>query len=267
MYRWSIHRGGIGKEMISKTGVRRAKIHKRTIGGVDKKKGHRHYAVLFFGMCLPAILLFASTSVASATNYMPQDKCSFTIESPLYSPVSDPKGPYTSTEGVPITFDGSDSYDPDGSIVAYAWDFGDGNNITGVAPTHTYAQNGTYTVALTVTDNGGATNTSTTTATIADTEPVADFSASPTRGLGPLTVAFTDNSTSYDGIEAWDWDFDNDGVTDSTVQNPTYEYAEEGVYTVSLTVYESDGDSNTNGAEPNIRICRRRRIYRELDSL
>jgi PKD repeat protein len=107
-----------------------------------------------------------------------------------------------------------------------------------------------------VTDNGGATNTSTTTATIADTEPVADFSATPTSGPGPLTVAFTDNSTSYDGIVAWDWDFNNDGVTDSTMQNPTYEYAEEDVYTVSLRVNESDGDSDTRTMVEYISVIR-----------
>ena len=160
-------------------------------------------------------------------------------------PVADPKGPYTGTEGIPITFDGSGSYDPDGSIISYAWDFGDGNTTTGVSPTHIYAQNGTYTVTLAVTDDGGATDTNTTTATIADTEPTAGFTATPVSGPKPLTVAFTDTSASYDGITAWEWDFDNDGVIDSTEQKTTYVYAEEGVYTVSLTVYESDGDSDT----------------------
>jgi parallel beta-helix repeat protein len=160
-------------------------------------------------------------------------------------PVADPNNPYIGTEGVPLHFKGKGSYDPDGSIVAYLWTFGDGNNATEVNPTHIYAQDGTYTVTLTVTDNEGATNTSITTATIADTEPTADFSATPTSGKKPLTVAFTDNSTSYDGIMAWNWDFNNDSVTDSTVQNPTYEYAEEGVYTVSLSVTENDGDSDS----------------------
>ncbi|RCV64106.1 PKD repeat-containing protein [Methanophagales archaeon] len=160
-------------------------------------------------------------------------------------PVSDPSGPYTGTEGVAIAYGGSDSYDPDGSIVAYEWEFGDGSTATGVVPTHTYAQNGTYSVSLKVTDDEGATNTSTTTATIADTEPTAAISATPTSGQEPLTVAFTDVSASYDGIEAWEWDFDNDGETDSTEQNPKYVYAEEGVYTVSLTVTESDGDTDT----------------------
>ena len=69
-------------------------------------------------------------------------------------------------EGVPILFNVSGSYDPDGFIVAYEWVFGDGNTSSGLNPTHIYAQNGTYTVTLTVTDNEGATNTSTTTADI-----------------------------------------------------------------------------------------------------
>jgi PKD repeat protein len=55
-------------------------------------------------------------------------------------PVSNPAGPYTGTEGVAIAYDGSGSYDTDGNIVAYDWDFGDGNTATGAAPTHTYAQ-------------------------------------------------------------------------------------------------------------------------------
>jgi PKD repeat protein len=241
-YRWSIHKENIDKEMISKTGVRRAKIDKHTIGGADKNK---ELIFIFFGLCVAAILLFASTSVASASNSMPTDCYSFTIESAPNAPVSDPNGPYRGTEGVSTTFNGSGSYDPDGRIVAYEWDFGDGNTAIGVAPTHSYAKNGTYNVTLTVTDNDGATNTNTTTATIADTEPTADFSPLPTSGQEPLTVNFTDKTTSHDGIEAWNWDFNNDGVIESTEQNPTYVYAEEGIYTVSLTVTESDGDSDT----------------------
>jgi len=161
---------------------------------------------------------------------------------PNQPPVADPDGPYTGTEGTPLTFDGSGSYDSDGSIVSYEWDFGDGNTGTGVSPTHTYALEGTYTVTLTVTDNDAATDTKTTTASIADADPIADFSGSPTYGPSPLTVTFTDASTSYDGITTWEWDFDNNGVIDSTVQNPTYVYEVDGVYSVKLTVHEADGD-------------------------
>ncbi len=55
-------------------------------------------------------------------------------------------------------FDASASDDPDGNIVSYDWDFGDGTGSSGVTPSRTYAEAGTYTVSLTVTDNEGATD-------------------------------------------------------------------------------------------------------------
>ena len=75
--------------------------------------------------------------------------------------------------------------------------------------------------------------------------PTADFSATPTSGPEPLAVSFTDTSTSRDGITFWEWDFESDGVVDSTEQNPIHLYNQDGVYTVTLTVYEGDGDSDT----------------------
>jgi len=81
-------------------------------------------------------------------------------------PVADSGGPYNGTVGVQIAFDGSGSYDPDGTIISYEWDFGDGDTGTGVAPSHTYTTTGTYTVTLTVTDDEGKTDTTSTTAEI-----------------------------------------------------------------------------------------------------
>ena len=54
-------------------------------------------------------------------------------------------------------FDGTDSSDPDGSVVSYAWDFGDGGTATGATPSHDFVTSGTRDVTLTVTDDEGTT--------------------------------------------------------------------------------------------------------------
>ena len=58
-----------------------------------------------------------------------------------------------SENGLNCYFDSSGSYDPDGTIVSYDWDFGDGNSGSGMVISHTYAVAGTYTVILAVTDD------------------------------------------------------------------------------------------------------------------
>ena len=61
-----------------------------------------------------------------------------------------------------------------------------------------------------------------------------DFTAEPRSGTAPLSVQFS--CLSLDQAYAWEWDFDNDGIIDSTEQNPTFVYTEEGSYTVSLRI-------------------------------
>jgi PKD repeat protein len=74
--------------------------------------------------------------------------------------------------------------------------------------------------------------------------PVADFTAAPTSGGAPMYVQFTDKSLNTP--TSWSWDFQNDGTTDSTSQNPTFTYTAAGSYTVKLTVQNSAGsDSET----------------------
>src|SRR6185437_7532985 len=81
-------------------------------------------------------------------------------------PEANAGGPYSAQVGEAIQFDGSGSYDPDGWIVSYTWNFGDGQYGSGATPVHSYNNAGTYTVMLTVRDNTNRTGTSSTTATI-----------------------------------------------------------------------------------------------------
>ncbi|WP_440950782.1 PKD domain-containing protein [Methanosphaerula subterraneus] len=74
-----------------------------------------------------------------------------------------------------------------------------------------------------------------------------DFTATLTAGSAPLTVQFTDTSTG--SITAWQWDFNNDGIVDSTLQNPTFTYAEPGNYSVKLSVTGTGGTKST--VKPN----------------
>ncbi|MDD5264766.1 MAG: PKD domain-containing protein, partial [Candidatus Bipolaricaulis sp.] len=69
--------------------------------------------------------------------------------------------PASPTVGQTVTFDGSASFDPDGSIVSYSWDFGDGTTGTGISPSHAYAAAATYNVVLTAVDTGGASRSTT----------------------------------------------------------------------------------------------------------
>ena len=84
-------------------------------------------------------------------------------------PICDAGGPYAAPPNVPIQFDGTGSSDPDGTIVLYAWNFGDGATGSGPTPTHAYAANGVYTVVLCVTDDDQASECCTTTAEIGAT--------------------------------------------------------------------------------------------------
>jgi PKD repeat protein len=133
-----------------------------------------------------------------------------------------------------------------GDVDTWSWDFdNDGTeDSTEQNPLYTYNATGTYTVALTASGLGGAdTNTKTDYITVY-TPAAAEFSATPTTGIGTLAVTFTDASTG--DVDTWSWDFDNDGTEDSTEQNPLYTYNAPGTYTVALTASGLGGaDTNT----------------------
>jgi len=148
--------------------------------------------------------------------------------------------------GEPITFDASASYDPDGSIVKYEWDFtGDGiTDITGMIVTWSYGL-GWHAVKLIVTDIDSLTASQTQTVDVYYAYPVAKIATDKTSGLSPLTVNF-DASASYDpdgGTVKCNWDF-GDGTTTSGVKvSHTFILSSEMYYnyTVKLTVIDDEG--------------------------
>src|SRR5262249_40177667 len=127
-----------------------------------------------------------------------------------------------------------------GNPTAWSWDFGDTTSSTMQFPIHTYSTPGTYTVKLTVTGSGGSsTVTKTGYITVTAPPPVAAFSATPTTGLVPLPVTFTNASTG--SITTYAWSFGDN--TTSAAQNPQHTYSTPGSYAVSLTATGPGGSS------------------------
>ena len=159
---------------------------------------------------------------------------------------ADANGPYSGTEGSPISLDASASTAPDGEPLSYEWDLdGDGahDDASGVSPSHTWTADGTYTIGLLVTSTDNVTDTDNAQVIVTDVDPTADFAGVPRLGLAPLNVAFSDLSASYDGITSWQWTF-GDG-TISTEANPNHRYTVPDAYTVTLSIGEADADTDT----------------------
>ncbi|MDI9393997.1 MAG: PKD domain-containing protein [Euryarchaeota archaeon] len=121
-----------------------------------------------------------------------------------------------------------------GDPTKWEWDFGDGNKSNDKNPSHTYSGEGTYTVKLTVTNSYGSYTFEAASyiRAYSITAPVANFSFNPVSGPAPLSVQFQDLSTG--APISWEWDFNSDGIIDSTEQNPTYVYESQGTYSITL---------------------------------
>ena len=154
--------------------------------------------------------------------------------------------------GTQITFQDC-SYDEDGSIVAWHWEFGDGvSSDEQVPPPHIYSTPGTYRVTLTVTDDKGAIGQVTHPLTIEPPPPITpDFIWYPEDPFCMEEVQFVDRSQGGMEIVAWQWDF-GDGDT-SSEQNPRHAYKQEGTYTVTLRVRDASGNEASTSKQVVVR--------------
>jgi PKD repeat protein len=149
--------------------------------------------------------------------------------------------------GDTVEFDARPSTDPDGSIASVGWDLNN-NGVFGDASgeriSRRFDDPGTYTVGVQVTDNRGATS-STTRTFVVNGPPTASFTVDSATPFVGDPVTFT--STSTDG-EAGDltheWDFNGDGVPDASGATVTHTFATEGSRTVGLRVTDRGGLSN-----------------------
>jgi PKD repeat protein/uncharacterized protein YegL len=151
--------------------------------------------------------------------------------------------PNPQDEGYPVQFTDTSTFDP-GDTITYDWDFS-GLGFSNVQnPVFTFMDDGVYSVSLAITDEFGNAALAIRNLTINDLAPTADFTWSPDPQVENSQVTFVDMSTSYpDEMVAWMWDF-GDGVT-SYDRNTTHIYGDDGIYPVTLTVFDDDNSSGS----------------------
>jgi len=229
----------------------------------------------------PLTVAFTNTTTGEATGYVwdfnndeqpdsTEASPSFTFNDPgTYSvqlTAAGPGGSTTSTKTVTVTtpieppvadFDASPTIGEApltvaftntsvGSELTYSWDFETDGTVDSSenSPSFEFSTAGSYTVTLTVSNSAGtdtATETINVSETVVQQPPTVAFSASPISGTAPLTVIFTNQSIG--DITSYEWDYQNDGVVDSTETSPTFTYNSIGDFTAKLTAIGPGGSN------------------------
>jgi PKD repeat protein len=137
----------------------------------------------------------------------------------------------------------SNATDSDGTITAYAWDFGDGSGSSEAEPVHNYSTSGAYTIGLMVTDNDGKTADASLHMIIDDRAPLVSIEVSDSRGTIETGFLLKANASDPDGtVAAWEWDL-GDGAT-SNSKSVSHTFGRPGNYTVRLTVRDDSGSES-----------------------
>ncbi|MEL6450683.1 MAG: PKD domain-containing protein [Pseudomonadota bacterium] len=159
-------------------------------------------------------------------------------------PLADAGGNRDVCSGEPILFDASDSVDPDGGLLLYSWDFGDGTTSDLINPTKTYENPGAYPVTLRV-RNGKGTEWG------SDVDRIAALvREGPIADAGPDLTVYTNQAVRFDGsgstdadgaVNAFSWTMGDGGTASG--ERPEYRFKKPGNYPVTLTI---QGEANGN---------------------
>jgi len=180
---------------------------------------------------------------------------------PQLPPTANVVVPEQADEGQAVTMDGSGSSDPDDDTLTYSWDFGDDTTATGATPDHTYADDGVYTVTLTVADGYGGEDSASATVTVNNVAPTITASGDEVDENGAATVSgdISDPGTLDTFTVVIDWGegapetFDYPAGADSFSE--THQYADDNPsdtssddYSISVTVTDDDDGEDSASA-------------------
>ena len=167
-------------------------------------------------------------------------------------PVANAGADRTAVVGTPVTWDGSGSVDPDGTIISYQWNFGDWSAAAGQTVSHTYSQPGVYRIILTVYDDDESGSGDEAYVEIVENDqtnqpPVANAGPGQTADVGAQVTFNGSGSYDPDGtITSYQWSFGDGGsATGGTV---SHTYSQPGTYQAVLTVHDDGGVSSSDAA-------------------
>ncbi len=172
-------------------------------------------------------------------------------------PVADAGGPYTGNEGEPITFDGSNSSDAEGTIVQFEWDWDNDGTYDAMTSSpsvqYTYQDDYSGQVSLRVTDLGGATDTDVAMVTVNNVPPVAN-AGGPYSGEKNQDITLNGSATDQGTLDTFtfDWDLDNNGTFETPGQTVTVRFSTGGMHQVRLRVRDNDDGEDVATAQVSI---------------
>ncbi|MEO8579094.1 MAG: DNA/RNA non-specific endonuclease [Gemmatimonadales bacterium] len=176
------------------------------------------------------------------------DNIELLVESGDHPPVAEFVAP-AGVEGASLAFNGTGSSDPDGDALTYLWNFGDGTTGSGATPTHTYADNGSYTVSLTVKDPIGAEDIKSSSVMVSNAAPIVKtLTATPSVLSGETVFALATFGDAGVNDSPWSYTFDWGERSTSTGSTSdqgapvgsSRSFLAAGTYSVGFTVTDKD---------------------------